>query len=128
MTQQELLKDLLIKLKKYKNCETLLRYLDNLEECFNEMNKKYSIEAFPTKYITEQKKIITDVIQENNRDITCKECVKFLKEKEKLTSSIERRRKLLSNEKYVNNAPSNIVDAERQKLEEEEKLLEEMIK
>ena len=57
MTQQELLKDLLIKLKKYKNCETLLRYLDNLEECFNEMNKKYSIEAFPTKYITAQKKI-----------------------------------------------------------------------
>ena len=89
MTQQELLKDLLIKLKKYKNCETLLRYLDNLEECFNEMNKKYSIEAFPTKYITEQKKIITDVIQENNRDITCKECVKFLKEKEKLLSTTD---------------------------------------
>ena len=65
MTQQELLKDLLIKLKKYKNCETLLRYLDNLEECFNEMNKKYSIEAFPTKYITEQKKIIEILLVRN---------------------------------------------------------------
>ena len=42
----------------------------------------------------------------------------------KLKSSIERRKKLLSNENYVNKAPKNIVDMDRQKLKEEkEKLL-----
>ena len=42
----------------------------------------------------------------------------------KLESSIERRKKLLSNENYVNKAPSNIVELDRRKLaEEEEKLL-----
>ena len=42
----------------------------------------------------------------------------------KLESSIDRRKKLLSNENYVNKAPSNIVELDRKKLaEEEEKLL-----
>ena len=40
-----------------------------------------------------------------------------------LKSSIERRTKLLSNENYVNKAPKNIVDADREKLEEEKKKL-----
>ena len=42
----------------------------------------------------------------------------------KLKSSIERREKLLANENYVNKAPKNIVDIDRQKLKDEkEKLL-----
>ncbi len=45
-----------------------------------------------------------------------------------LKASIERRQKLLSNEGYVNKAPSNIVDAERKKLQEEEELLEKLTK
>ena len=41
----------------------------------------------------------------------------------KLQQSIERRKKLLSNENYVNKAPTNIVELDRKKLvEEEEKL------
>lgn len=51
----------------------------------------------------------------------------LIKEKESLENSIARREKLLSNEGYVNNAPSNIVDAERQKLEEEKGKLEILI-
>lgn len=46
----------------------------------------------------------------------------------KLKDSIERRKKLLNNENYVNKAPKNIVDLDREKLKEEEaklKLLEE---
>ena len=39
---------------------------------------------------------------------------------EKLKSSIERRKKLLSNENYVNKAPQNIVELDKQKLKEEE--------
>ena len=45
-----------------------------------------------------------------------------------LKASIERSKKLLSNENYVNKAPKNIVEMDRQKLEEEEKKLEELLK
>jgi valyl-tRNA synthetase len=45
-----------------------------------------------------------------------------------LKTSIARREKLLSNENYVNKAPKNIVDADRIKLEEEKKKLEELLK
>ena len=55
---------------------------------------------------------------------------KLAKEKQiqDLKASIERREKLLSNENYVNKAPANIVEADRQKLEEEKKKLEELLK
>ena len=45
-----------------------------------------------------------------------------------LKASIERREKLLANENYVNKAPKNIVELDRQKLEEEKKKLEELTK
>ena len=44
-----------------------------------------------------------------------------------LKSSIERREKLLSNSNYVKKAPKNIVEMDRQKLEEEKKKLEELL-
>ena len=55
---------------------------------------------------------------------------RILKEKQisDLKASIERREKLLSNENYVNKAPANIVEADRLKLEEEKKKLEELLK
>ena len=45
-----------------------------------------------------------------------------------LQASIERRKKLLSNENYVKKAPKNIVEMDQKKLEEEEKKLEELMK
>ena len=45
-----------------------------------------------------------------------------------LQASIERRKKLLSNENYVNKAPKQIVDLDKQKLEEEKKKLSELLK
>jgi len=45
-----------------------------------------------------------------------------------LEASIKRRETLLSNENYVNKAPKNIVEMDRQKLEEEKKKLEELTK
>lgn len=41
------------------------------------------------------------------------------KEQEIMMKSIERREKLLSNENYLNKAPSNIVEAEREALMKE---------
>ena len=46
------------------------------------------------------------------------------KDKERLEASITRREKLLSNENYVNKAPQNIVENERQTLEKEKQELE----
>lgn len=45
-----------------------------------------------------------------------------------LEASIERREKLLANENYVNKAPKNIVEMDRQKLEEEKQKLELLLK
>ena len=51
----------------------------------------------------------------------------LLKEKEKLEQSIERRKKLLSNENYVNKAPANVVENDRVQLEKEQSKLEEIL-
>jgi len=45
-----------------------------------------------------------------------------------LKASIERRKKLLSNENYVNKAPKNIVEMDKKKLEEEENKLKGLLK
>ena len=45
------------------------------------------------------------------------------KEIESLSLSIEKRRKLLSNENYVNKAPQNVVELDRKKLKDEEERL-----
>ena len=45
-----------------------------------------------------------------------------------LTESIARREKLLANENYVNKAPASIVEMDKQKLEEEKKKLEDLLK
>jgi valyl-tRNA synthetase len=52
----------------------------------------------------------------------------LLKEKEKLIMSIERRKKLLSNENYVNKAPANVVENDRIQLEKEQAKLDEILK
>ena len=51
----------------------------------------------------------------------------LLKEKEKLIESIERRKKLLSNENYVNKAPAHVVENDRISLEKEEEKLKEIL-
>ena len=59
--------------------------------------------------------------------MTEEEKEKLIKEKERLISSIERREKLLSNENYVNKAPSNIVECEKESLAKERQELELLI-
>ena len=48
---------------------------------------------------------------------------KIKEEIEKLKQSIEKREKLLQNENYVNKAPKNIVDLDREKLKKEKEEL-----
>ena len=49
------------------------------------------------------------------------------KEIETLKSNIERREKLLSNEGYINKAPKNLVEQEKEKLQSEKNKLEELL-
>ena len=51
----------------------------------------------------------------------------LIKEKDKLIASIERRKKLLSNENYVNKAPANVVENDRVQLEKEQLKLDEIL-
>ena len=51
-----------------------------------------------------------------------------MKEKEQLESSISRREKLLSNTGYVKNAPETLVNSEKEKLQNEKKSLELILK
>ena len=60
-------------------------------------------------------------ITEEDRE---KERESLLKQKEILESQITRREKLLSNQGYVNNAPKNLVDEEKNKLKQEKEELE----
>ena len=48
------------------------------------------------------------------------------KQKAMLESNIARRKNLLSNQGYINKAPKELLEQERIKLEEEEKLLEQL--
>ncbi len=61
------------------------------------------------------------------KEITKEDIEALEKEKDALISSIERRKKLLSNTGYVNNAPEKIVNLEREKLNDEESKLKTLL-
>jgi len=67
------------------------------------------------------------VLYYEGKALTSDDMENIKKEIEGLKNSIERRQKLLSNEKYVQNAPSKIVEEERQKLNEEENKLKTLL-
>ena len=67
-----------------------------------------------------------DIIYDNSKNVE-EEIEKLLKEKENLENSIARREKLLSNVNYVNKAPANIVEKEREDLAKEKELLQSVI-
>ena len=70
--------------------------------------------------------ISIDIIYDNSKNI---EDLKnnLEKEKDSLINSINRREKLLSNDNYVNKAPSNIVENERNTLEKEKNRLNDIL-
>ena len=78
------------------------------------------------KYSVIYKDYNVDIYYEKEENLESK----MLKEKQikDLETSIERRRKLLSNENYCKKAPANLVEKERQTLKEEEERLELMKK
>ena len=72
-------------------------------------NSYYTIDLYYEKQVTEEEKLI------KARQI------------ETLKSNISRREKLLANEGYINKAPKELVEGEKNKLEEEKTLLEKLL-
>ena len=64
-----------------------------------------------------------EIVYDNTKNLE-HEKENLIKEKERLENSIARREKLLSNENYVNKAPQNIVEEERNNLKKEKVQLE----
>lgn len=111
-------KDAFVKIDKVVNDEALAIYKTQLKINDDIIIKKANEELKNITYESDNIKI-TYYYEGNKEDESKKE-----EEIEKLKSSIARREKLLSNEAYVNKAPKNIVDMDRQKLVEEKKKLE----
>ena len=98
------------------NADIILKLLKIDTESLVEDNNLDGIEIKDTNY---EIKYIFD-----SSSIKEKEKENLLKEKERLEGAIKRRKNLLSNENYVNKAPKNIVDLDRENLEKDKKELE----
>ena len=108
-------KDAFVKIEVEEDLEKL--YLSQLK--INESNIIENVDSNLTSINYKSKYIdITYYFEKEEVDDS-----KILEEIKKLEESIERRRKLLSNENYVNKAPANIVELDRIKLAEEEEKL-----
>ena len=77
--------------------------------------------------LIEYRGLSINIIFDNSGNLE-EEKEKLLKEKESLELSIARREKLLSNENYVNKAPSSIVEKERESLQKEKEFLDIILK
>lgn len=86
----------------------------NSENVVSSKQEDLTSVSYKSKYIDITYYFANDLVDNN----------KISEEIEKLEASIERRRQLLANENYVNKAPKNIVDLDRQKLAEEEEKLQ----
>ena len=90
------------------------------------LNDKIINDTSNNGIVVEYNGLEIDIIYDNSKNIQ-EENEKLLKEKEKLETSINRREKLLSNENYINRAPSEIVEQERNNLEKEKELLKNIL-
>ena len=107
----EITKDAQVQIEsKYKDIYTFALKLNETE-----IQKDENIKAYNYK-----SNIIDITFYQKGKEIN-KELL--IKEIETLKQSIEKRKKLLSNENYTNKAPKNVVDLDRQKLKEEEEKL-----
>ena len=122
--------DLITKIRKTKLENNIKEYSIYYKELDNIEIIKKMLKLDDSNFITERNDFNEIVIDKNisifydgseNKE---KELESLKKEKERLESSIERRKQLLSNENYVAKAPENIVNKEREDLKKEEEQLE----
>ena len=111
-----------IKVENNINKNTKIEFICSDKVLYNLINKLLKLDQYESynnqqlnkvSFISDNKEIIINFYLEN-------EVIDYTEEIELLKLSIERRKKLLSNQGYVNKAPKNIIDEERRKLQEEE--------
>jgi len=90
------------------------------------LNDKQNNNSYELKETIKLNNLSIDILYNDEIDHEL-ERENLLKEKDKLISSIERRKKLLSNENYVNKAPANVVENDRIQLEKEQLKLDEIL-
>ena len=90
------------------------------------LNDKQTEGNFELKETVKTNSIEIQILYNDETDHE-QELENLLKEKEKLIASIERRKKLLSNENYVNKAPAHVVENDRLSLEKEEEKLKDLL-
>jgi len=105
----------------YISNEEISKLVGNMLKFNNVLDDNYSL-----KESVRLKDLMVDILynDEVNHE---EERMLLLKEKEKLELSIDRRRKLLSNENYVNKAPESVVLNDRVNLQKEEDRLAEIV-
>ena len=129
-----------------KELDDIIELIKKIRKIKLENNLKNYIVSFDNKILLENKNILSKIlkndqintkIDENlskiettflndivtiyyDGSLSTEEINNLKKEKERLINSIERRKKLLSNENYINKAPSNIVNKEKDDLSKEE--------
>ena len=110
---------------------SIINHIDNQEIStlvlnMLKLNDKQNNNTYELKETVKLNELSIEILYNDEIDHE-KELENLIKEKEKLISSIERRKKLLSNENYVNKAPANVVENDRIQLEKEQKKLEEIL-
>ena len=89
-------------------------------------DKLESTSSNPNLVIIKRENLEIDIDYDNSKNIE-EELKNLEKEQIRLSKSIERRKSLLSNENYLNKAPANIVNKEKEDLEKEEHQLQVII-
>ena len=128
----------------YKDMENIIELIKKIRKTKLENNIKENYISFTNKILLQNKNILDKLLKnkelENYQELDTvifnfmgdnvtlyydnslnktAEIEGLYKEKDRLEVSIKRREKLLSNENYINKAPKNIVENERQTLEKE---------
>ena len=132
----------------YKNMDNIIDLIEKIRKSKLENNIKENYIEFNHPILKENKNILNKLLKnkelENHQSLEnitfifmgekvnlyydnsankTAEIENLYKEKERLESSINRREKLLANQNYVNKAPKNIVETEKQTLEKEKQEL-----
>ena len=102
--------------------ESERRIVTNMLKLGDKISKDGEVGTVEVKY----NNLEIDIVYDNNKNLE-EEKEKLLKDKENLEASIARREKLLSNENYVAKAPKEIVNKERESLEKEKNLLNDIL-
>ena len=138
--------------KDYKDMDDIINLIKLIRKLKKDKGVKDIIIKHNSKILKDNEYIINALLKPKDMDISSLECMnytfkdsivsvyydnsvskaaeedKLYQDKQTLENSIARRKKLLSNENYINKAPKEIVDKDRESLKKEESLLSDILK